>query len=62
MALIDSFTDEVVQYNPEFSAKVEIVVLEGDFDGDEETAVSYCSQRVEAFLLVITLALEQHCG
>ena len=35
MALIDSFTDEVVQYNPESSAKVEIVVLEGDFDGDE---------------------------
>jgi len=35
VALIDSFTDEVVQYNPESSAKVEIVVLEGDFDGDE---------------------------
>lgn len=35
VALIDSFTDEVVQYSPESSAKVEIVVLEGDFDGDE---------------------------
>ena len=35
MALIDSSTDEVVQYNPESSAKVEIVVLEGGFDGDE---------------------------
>lgn len=35
VALIDAVTDEVVQYAPESSAKVEIVVLEGDFDNDE---------------------------
>ncbi|XP_021733683.1 calmodulin-binding protein 60 A-like isoform X1 [Chenopodium quinoa] len=35
VVLIDAATDEVVQYANESSAKVEIVVLEGDFDGDE---------------------------
>ena len=35
VALVDAFTDEVVQYAPESSAKVEVVVLEGDFGGDE---------------------------
>lgn len=35
VAIIDAATDEVVLYAPESSAKVEIVVLEGDFDSDE---------------------------
>ncbi|GMQ10331.1 hypothetical protein CsSME_00053379 [Camellia sinensis var. sinensis] len=35
LALIDSLTGQVVYSGPESSAKVEIVVLEGDFDGDE---------------------------
>lgn len=34
VALVDAFTGEVVQYAPESSAKVEVLVLEGDFDGD----------------------------
>ncbi|KAI8528999.1 hypothetical protein RHMOL_Rhmol12G0191800 [Rhododendron molle] len=35
VALVDGLTGEVVYSGPESSAKVEIVVLEGDFDGDE---------------------------
>ncbi|KAG8638847.1 hypothetical protein MANES_14G069700v8 [Manihot esculenta] len=35
VALIDILTGEIVNSGPEASAKVEIVVLEGDFDGDE---------------------------
>lgn len=35
LAIVDSSTDEIVQYGSESSVKVEIVVLEGDFDGDE---------------------------
>ncbi|KAL7161575.1 hypothetical protein ACSBR2_042109 [Camellia fascicularis] len=35
VALIDSLTGQVVYSGPESSAKVETVVLEGDFDGDE---------------------------
>lgn len=35
VALVDAFTNEVLHYAPESSAKVELVVLEGDFDGDE---------------------------
>ena len=35
VALIDAATEEVVRYSPESCAKVEVVVLEGDFDGDE---------------------------
>ncbi|CAO2818258.1 unnamed protein product [Amaranthus hypochondriacus] len=35
VALVDAATEEVVQYSPESCAKVEVVVLEGDFDGDE---------------------------
>ncbi|XP_008239717.1 PREDICTED: calmodulin-binding protein 60 A [Prunus mume] len=35
VALVDCFTGHVVKSGPESSAKVEIVVLEGDFDGDE---------------------------
>ncbi|KAL2539518.1 Calmodulin-binding protein 60 A [Abeliophyllum distichum] len=35
VALVDSLTGQVVSSGPECSAKVEIVVLEGDFDGDE---------------------------
>ncbi|KAL2935977.1 Calmodulin-binding protein 60 A [Bienertia sinuspersici] len=35
VALIDAAIDEVVLDAPESSAKVEIVVLEGDFDGEE---------------------------
>ncbi|KAG5522892.1 hypothetical protein RHGRI_034890 [Rhododendron griersonianum] len=35
VALVDALTGEVVYSGPESSAKVEIVVLEGDFDGDE---------------------------
>lgn len=33
--MVDCFTGHVVESGPESSAKVEIVVLEGDFDGDE---------------------------
>ena len=36
VALFDAVTGKVVSSGPESSAKVEIVVLEGDFDGDEE--------------------------
>ncbi|XP_058227662.1 calmodulin-binding protein 60 A-like [Rhododendron vialii] len=35
VALVDGLTGQVVYFGPESSAKVEIVVLEGDFDGDE---------------------------
>ncbi|GAB4845612.1 hypothetical protein Ancab_039014 [Ancistrocladus abbreviatus] len=35
VALVDALDDEVVDSGPESSAKVEIVVLEGDFDGEE---------------------------
>ncbi|KAK9277795.1 hypothetical protein L1049_027351 [Liquidambar formosana] len=35
VALIDALTGQIVNSGPESSAKVEIVVLEGDFDGDE---------------------------
>nr|XP_023908495.1 calmodulin-binding protein 60 A-like isoform X2 [Quercus suber] len=35
VALIDAITGQTVISGPESSAKVEIVVLEGDFDGDE---------------------------
>ncbi|KAK3030083.1 hypothetical protein RJ639_037631 [Escallonia herrerae] len=35
LALSDAVTGQVVSSGPESSAKVEIVVLEGDFDGDE---------------------------
>lgn len=35
IALVDYFTGQVVESGPESSAKVEIVVLEGDFDGEE---------------------------
>ncbi|RVX18228.1 Calmodulin-binding protein 60 A [Vitis vinifera] len=35
VALVDGLTGEVVKSGPESSARVEIVVLEGDFDGDE---------------------------
>ncbi|KAI8543578.1 hypothetical protein RHMOL_Rhmol08G0229600 [Rhododendron molle] len=35
VALVDGLTGQVVYSGPESSAKVEIVVLEGDFDGDE---------------------------
>ncbi|XP_057474610.1 calmodulin-binding protein 60 A-like [Actinidia eriantha] len=35
VALVDVLTGEVVYSGPESLAKVEIVVLEGDFDGDE---------------------------
>ncbi|KAL9227424.1 hypothetical protein vseg_003113 [Gypsophila vaccaria] len=36
IALVDALTDKVVLYASESSAKVEVVVLEGDFDGDEQ--------------------------
>lgn len=36
VALVDGLTGQVVYSGPESSAKVEIVVLEGDFDGDEK--------------------------
>lgn len=36
VALVDVLTGQVVSSGPGSSAKVEIVVLEGDFDGDEE--------------------------
>ncbi|XP_047310853.1 calmodulin-binding protein 60 A-like isoform X2 [Impatiens glandulifera] len=35
VALVDALTEQVVYSEPESSAKVEIVVLEGDFDSDE---------------------------
>lgn len=35
VALIDILTGEIVNSGAEASAKVEIIVLEGDFDGDE---------------------------
>ncbi|XAR72649.1 hypothetical protein NMG60_11019364 [Bertholletia excelsa] len=35
VALVDALTGQVVQSGPESFSKVEIVVLEGDFDGDE---------------------------
>ncbi|XP_027168717.1 uncharacterized protein LOC113768519 isoform X3 [Coffea eugenioides] len=35
VALVDPFTGQVVSIGPQSAAKVEIVVLEGDFDGDE---------------------------
>ncbi|KAL2482467.1 Calmodulin-binding protein 60 A [Forsythia ovata] len=35
VALVDDLTGQVVSSGPECSAKVEIIVLEGDFDGDE---------------------------
>ncbi|XP_047312029.1 calmodulin-binding protein 60 A-like isoform X2 [Impatiens glandulifera] len=35
VALVDALTEQVVYSDPESSAKVEIVVLEGDFDSDE---------------------------
>ncbi|KAI8018409.1 Calmodulin-binding protein 60 A [Camellia lanceoleosa] len=35
VALVDALTGQFVDFGPEASAKVEIVVLEGDFDGDE---------------------------
>ncbi|KAK9119618.1 hypothetical protein Scep_017711 [Stephania cephalantha] len=34
--LVDALTEEVIDCGPESSAKVEIVVLEGDFEGSEE--------------------------
>ncbi|KAK4804399.1 hypothetical protein SAY86_004216 [Trapa natans] len=36
VALVDGVTGKIVNSGPESSAKVEIVVLEGDFGGDEE--------------------------
>lgn len=36
VALIDSSTGEVVMTGPESSVKIEVVVLEGDFEGDED--------------------------
>ncbi|XP_027125974.1 calmodulin-binding protein 60 A isoform X1 [Coffea arabica] len=35
VALVDPFTGQVVSIGPQSAAKAEIVVLEGDFDGDE---------------------------
>ncbi|KAE8705258.1 Calmodulin-binding protein 60 A [Hibiscus syriacus] len=35
VAIVDALTGQIVSSGPEASAKVEIVVLEGDFDGDE---------------------------
>ncbi|KAK8690510.1 hypothetical protein V6N13_074042 [Hibiscus sabdariffa] len=35
VAIVDGLTGQIVSSGPEASAKVEIVVLEGDFDGDE---------------------------
>ncbi|KAF8037145.1 hypothetical protein BT93_B0150 [Corymbia citriodora subsp. variegata] len=35
VALLDGFTGQIVDTGPESSANVDIVVLEGDFDGDE---------------------------
>ncbi|GKU88797.1 hypothetical protein SLEP1_g3018 [Rubroshorea leprosula] len=36
VALVDAITGKIITHGPESSSKVEIVVLEGDFDGDEE--------------------------
>ncbi|MBA0657521.1 hypothetical protein Goklo_009803 [Gossypium klotzschianum] len=36
VAIVDALTGQIVTSGPESSAKVEVVVLEGDFDGDEE--------------------------
>lgn len=36
IALVDALTGQVVSDGPESASKVEIVVLEGDFDGDDE--------------------------
>ena len=35
VALVDTLTAQIANYGPVSSTKVEIVVLEGDFDGDE---------------------------
>lgn len=35
VALVDALTNQIVNTGPESSSKVEIVVLEGDFDGEE---------------------------
>ena len=35
VAIVDALTGQIVTAGPESSAKVEVVVLEGDFDGDE---------------------------
>ncbi|XVF54174.1 hypothetical protein PTKIN_Ptkin05aG0159300 [Pterospermum kingtungense] len=35
VAMIDALTEQTITSGPESSSKVEIVVLEGDFDGDE---------------------------
>ncbi|XP_022736581.1 calmodulin-binding protein 60 A-like isoform X2 [Durio zibethinus] len=35
VAMVDALTGQIVSSGPEASAKVEVVVLEGDFDGDE---------------------------
>lgn len=35
IALVDALNGQIIDSGPESSAKVEIVVLEGDFDGDE---------------------------
>ncbi|KAK6920759.1 Calmodulin binding protein, central domain [Dillenia turbinata] len=35
VALVDAFTEQIISSGPMSLAKVEIVVLEGDFDGDE---------------------------
>ncbi|XP_057459945.1 calmodulin-binding protein 60 A-like isoform X2 [Actinidia eriantha] len=37
VALVDAITDQVVKYGPEASARVKIVVVEGDFDGDKRS-------------------------
>ncbi|XP_039141903.1 calmodulin-binding protein 60 A-like isoform X1 [Dioscorea cayenensis subsp. rotundata] len=41
IALVDGLTGQVVMSGPESSLKVEIVVLEGDFEGDEEDNWTY---------------------
>ncbi|XP_060204777.1 calmodulin-binding protein 60 A-like [Lycium barbarum] len=49
VALIDGNTGEIVDSGPEASAKVEIVVLKGEFGGDNEgnwTAEEFCSNVV----------------
>ncbi|XP_059290884.1 calmodulin-binding protein 60 A-like isoform X2 [Lycium ferocissimum] len=50
VALIDDNTGEIVECGPEASAKVEIVVLKGEFGGDNEgnwTAEEFCSNVVQ---------------
>lgn len=37
VALVDALSGQIVSSGPECSAKVQIVVLEGDFDGDEKS-------------------------